>query len=56
MVSSELPEQFCIKCESDAVLRKGVTFETDSKGVSTMVHAMFSVCLICSYRRVVDNA
>lgn len=55
LVNSNLPEQFCILCEGDAVLRKGVTFEVDSKGTSVMVHAMFSVCLICSHKRVVDN-
>lgn len=55
MISANLPEQFCIKCEGDAVLRKGVTFIVDKAGESTMVHAMFSVCLICTYRRVVDN-
>lgn len=55
MISANLPEQFCIKCEGDAVLRKGVTFVVGKDGVSTMIHAMFSVCLICTHRRVVDS-
>jgi hypothetical protein len=55
MVNSNLPEQFCTKCEGDAVLRKGVTFITGSDGVSKMQHALFSVCLICTYRLEVDS-